>query len=122
MTKTSFLFFSKNLEIHKRTHSGQYPCDICHRKFYIDKDLMEHWIEEHVKKSVACKYCGKYYVDKNVCDKHQKDVHRNNDDYSSDRNENEKQRRNSKHFKVRILEQINNISEEKPNPSRTFKL
>lgn len=108
------MFFRGDLEIHKKIHSKQYSCDICHRKFYIDKDLKEHWTEEHFKKSVACEYCGKRYVDKNVCNQHQKSVHRKNDDYNSDYNENVEEDRNSNnHYKVRILEQINrNISEE----------
>lgn len=116
------LFFSGDLEIHKRTHSEQYSCVICHREFYFDKDLVEHWTEEHVKKSVACEYCGKRFVDKNVCNKHQKNVHKRNVpsriDYNSDHNENVEQDRNSKKdFEVRILEQIDsNIPEEKTEP------
>ncbi|RZC32790.1 zinc finger protein weckle-like, partial [Asbolus verrucosus] len=66
-----------DLEIHKRTHAEQYSCAICHKEFYFDTDLLQHW-QEHVKKSIPCRYCGKRFVDKNVCKKHQQNVHKRN--------------------------------------------
>ncbi|XP_008192221.2 zinc finger and BTB domain-containing protein 24 [Tribolium castaneum] len=100
-----------DLEIHKRTHAEQYSCVICHKEFYFDRDLVQHWQEEHVKKSVPCPSCGKRFVDQNICNKHQKNVHKRNipsrTDYNKENKNKEKEQSNSpnRDFEVRMLVQ-----------------
>ncbi|XP_044255573.1 zinc finger protein 221-like [Tribolium madens] len=97
-----------DLEIHKRTHSKQYSCVICHKEFYFDRDLIQHWQDEHVKKSVPCKYCGKRFVDQNICNKHQKNVHKRKIPSRIDYSKNEEQSNSpNRDFEVRTLVQAN---------------
>lgn len=59
------------------THLEHEPlvCVICHTEFHRNNDYIQHWRDEHCRYAVACKICGRKFINKTACAKHKENVH-----------------------------------------------
>src|SRR5688572_7037148 len=104
--------FREELRQHAVNHIQIHICVICKKECNTEGDLLQHW-QEHVRRSVMCKYCKKRYMNKDVLLKHEATLHaRKSVDRFILKNRQTEMEKKTNNFEVRVLIQNNVVNQE----------